>query len=164
MKKKLTGFTLIELLIAVSIIAILSVIGIVSYAQINKRSRDTKRISDLEQVRSALELYKIDNGVYPGSSDNAGNFETLSPNLDPGDGTGPLVPAYMPNIPQDPKSTAQTPVFYYYEPVANANQQVYSYCLCACLEQVASCTTLVSNTCGSSVPFINECNYYVKSP
>jgi len=152
------GFTLIEILIAVSIIAILSIIGIVSYQQINKRSRDTKRMSDLEQVRSALEMYKTDNGVYPGTSNSADNFETLSPNLDVGQA---LIPTYMPAVPTDPKSDIRS---YYYEPIANANSQIYGYCLCACLEQTSTCQALVSNTCDSSVPTISQCNYYLKNP
>jgi prepilin-type N-terminal cleavage/methylation domain-containing protein len=60
-----SGYTLIELLVVVTIIVLLTSIGLVSYGQISKNSRDGKRKSDLEQVRAALVLYRIDTGTYP---------------------------------------------------------------------------------------------------
>jgi len=60
-----TGFTLIEILVVTTIIAILAAIGIVSYSQTNKNARDKKRQADIEQIRSALEMYRADEGVYP---------------------------------------------------------------------------------------------------
>lgn len=59
------AFTLIELLVVVTIIMILSVIGAVNYKEMVKKSRDTRRQSDLEQIRGALELYRADADVYP---------------------------------------------------------------------------------------------------
>lgn len=61
------GFTVIELLVVISIIAILTTVGLVSFTQTNKRARDGKRKADLEQIRSALVLYRTDNGTYPTS-------------------------------------------------------------------------------------------------
>lgn len=63
--RSLWGFTLIELLISVSIIAILISIAVVQYSSVNKRSRDGKRKADLEQIRTALEMYRADKGEYP---------------------------------------------------------------------------------------------------
>lgn len=129
MKRTSAGFTLIEIMVATTIIAVLSVIGIVSYNSVNKRSRDAKRKSDLEQVRSALEMYRADNGSYPGTS---ATFITLT-TLDAGNGTGPLVPSYLPSIPMDPKSRTTTPIPYYYSPTGNG-PPYYSYCLCGGVE------------------------------
>jgi general secretion pathway protein G len=149
------GFTLIEILVAATIIAVLSVIGVVSYVSINKRSRDAKRKSDLEQTRSALELYRTDNGSYPGSSVG---FTALSL-LDDGSGTGPLVPTYLPEIPVDPKNTADVSVQYWYSPLGSGNGPFYNYCLCAALE-----TEIGAGTCGSSVTLPEECTYGLKNP
>ena len=67
--EKNRGFTLIEVLVAATIIAVLTSIGIVSYQAANRRARDAKRKSDLEQVRAALEMYKSDHsGSYPAGS------------------------------------------------------------------------------------------------
>jgi len=138
------GFTLMELLIVMSIIAIITAIGLVSYAPINRRSRDAKRKSDLEQVRSALEMYRSDNGYYPTSS--AASFSPLT-TLDPGDGNGPLVSTYLPSIPMDPKNTTATLRTYYYI-VIGAGPDYYSYCLCSGVENTAD----GKNECGITPP------------
>ena len=64
---RIFGFTVIELLVVIAIIAVLTTVGLVSFTQTNKRARDGKRKADLEQIRSALVLYRTDNGTYPAS-------------------------------------------------------------------------------------------------
>jgi general secretion pathway protein G len=150
------GFTLIELMVATSILAVLSVIGIVSYSSVNKRSRDAKRKSDLEQVRSALELYRSDKGFYPTGSDKS--FVALT-TLDGGGGGGPLVPTYLPNIPMDPKSSATIPVTYFYAPLG-VSAPFYSYCLCGNVELESA-----KNDCQAlGVTLPAACNYAVRNP
>ena len=150
------GFTLMEILVAATIVAVLSVIGVVSYASVNKRSRDAKRKSDLEQVRSALEMYRADNSVYPGLAEG---FIALT-SLDTGDGSGPLVPTYLPAIPMDPKSSVDTPVTYFYSPLKiGTGTKFYNYCVCGFLE-----SETVSSTCGTSVTLPPACNYGLKNP
>jgi prepilin-type N-terminal cleavage/methylation domain-containing protein len=53
------GFTLIELIVVIAIVAILVTIVVVAInpAEQLARSRDTKRISDLDALRTALNLY-----------------------------------------------------------------------------------------------------------
>lgn len=70
-KKQHSGFTLIELLVVVSIIGLLSTLTTISLNNAIKRARDAKRIHDMSQVRSALEIYYNNNGAYP-TSDNDG--------------------------------------------------------------------------------------------
>lgn len=59
------GFTLIELLVVISIISILSAIIMGQLNSARAKARDIVRISDLNQIALALELYKLDNGKYP---------------------------------------------------------------------------------------------------
>lgn len=59
------AFTLIELLVVIAIIAILITVGSVSYTRAVKLSRDSKRQTDLEQIRQALETYRSEIGTYP---------------------------------------------------------------------------------------------------
>ena len=59
------GFTLIELLVVIAIIGILATLAIVSLTTARSSSRDAKRIADLKQLQTALEVYYNDNGVYP---------------------------------------------------------------------------------------------------
>lgn len=62
---KRRGFTLIELLVVISIISFLSsvVMSVVNDARV--KARDARRLQDMEQIRIALELYRVDNGRYP---------------------------------------------------------------------------------------------------
>jgi len=62
---KKAGFTIIELMIVITIIGILSAISVVALNQIRKDSRDSKKITDLERIQTALEFYFMDNHNYP---------------------------------------------------------------------------------------------------
>jgi len=63
MKKR--GFTLIELLVVIAIIGLLSTLAVVALNNARQKSRDAKRVSDVKQVSTALELYFADNNGYP---------------------------------------------------------------------------------------------------
>ncbi len=140
------GFTLIEVLVAATIIGVLAAVAVSSYTSINKRSRDSKRRSDIEQVRSALEMYRSDNGFYPPvDTSGFGNVSDL---------TSYLVTSYMPAIPSDPTSTQA----YYYYATNPSGVNYYGYCLCGKLE------TLVASTSTCTVALPAACNNGVKSP
>ncbi|PLX24774.1 hypothetical protein C0580_04170 [Candidatus Parcubacteria bacterium] len=63
--KNTFGFTLIELLLVVAIIGILSSLAVVNLNQARAKARDAKRLSDIGQVRKALEVYYGTYGHYP---------------------------------------------------------------------------------------------------
>jgi len=56
MLKNKKGFTLIELLVVIAIIALLSTIAVVSLGNARQKARDAKRIADIKQMQTALEL------------------------------------------------------------------------------------------------------------
>jgi len=72
MIKNNRGFTLLELLVVIAIIGILVALGTVSYSTAQKKSRDSKRLSDLKEIQNTLEVYYSVNGQYPG--DVPGDF------------------------------------------------------------------------------------------
>jgi type II secretion system protein G len=63
--RKQKGFTLIELLVVIAIIGLLSTLAVVALNNARQKSRDAKRISDIKQIQTALELYYNDNNGYP---------------------------------------------------------------------------------------------------
>ena len=70
------GFTLIELLIVIAILALLMSIVVVTLnpAELLRKSRDTKRVSDLNALRTALNLYVTDKSAP--DLDGAGSCST----------------------------------------------------------------------------------------
>jgi prepilin-type N-terminal cleavage/methylation domain-containing protein len=62
------GFTLIELLVVISIIGVLSSTVLASLSTARAKALDTRRLSDLTSIRTALELYYTNNNSYPSSA------------------------------------------------------------------------------------------------
>ena len=56
MKKQL-GFTMIELMIVIIIIGILATLGGAAYSKSLQKGRDTKRISDMQEIQKGFEMY-----------------------------------------------------------------------------------------------------------
>jgi len=72
---KQNGFTLIEILISISIIALLSSVIFYSVSEAKLRGEDAKRISQVRESTSAIELYKSNNnGEYPNNNNGAGLY------------------------------------------------------------------------------------------
>jgi len=64
-KKNKKGFTLIELLVVVAIMGLLSAVAVVALNQARARARDARRLSDIKQIQTALELFYLDQFEYP---------------------------------------------------------------------------------------------------
>jgi len=110
-RKKGAGFTLIELLVVIAIIGLLATLAVVALNNARSKSRDAKRVSDIRQIQTALELYFSDNDGYPPDGGSpplilggtSGNAQVL---CDSAAGwqanvTGCGV-VYMPNVPDNP--------------------------------------------------------------
>jgi len=59
------GFTLVEIIVALAIIGILATVVVGGLSGSREKARDTKRVSDIEQIAVALRLYAEQNGEYP---------------------------------------------------------------------------------------------------
>lgn len=69
MRKNEKGFTLIELLVVIAIIGLLSTLAVVALNSARQKSRDSKRVADIKQVQTALELFFADSADgYPAGS------------------------------------------------------------------------------------------------
>jgi prepilin-type N-terminal cleavage/methylation domain-containing protein len=67
--KKKKAFTLIELLVVIAIIGILVTIAVVALQKARQSARDSKRIADVKQIQTALEIYYNYNSEYPDNID-----------------------------------------------------------------------------------------------
>jgi prepilin-type N-terminal cleavage/methylation domain-containing protein len=137
MKNKKTGFTLFELLVSISIIAVMTAIAVVSFGGVSKKSRDARRISDLEKVRIALEAVRQIGNTYPVN-------------------TSTLIPNYLQKWPTDPKSTG---VYTYAITNSPANT---NYRVCAFVEDLGSTSSDVTGCSGLPAGYVGY--YKVVNP
>lgn len=82
---------MVELLVVIAIIGILSTLLLLQLNVARQKARDAKRVADINQVRSALELYYDDEGAYL-----VGNSAAALAGLD----------NYLTKIPSDPSRVA----------------------------------------------------------
>lgn len=90
--KNQKGFTLIELLVVIAIIGLLASVVLLALNSARSKSRDAKRLADMRQMSTALELFYNDMGGYPTT-------------------TARLEPAYvgkLPTAPTPPDNAAST--------------------------------------------------------
>lgn len=147
--KNQRGFTLIELLVVISIITIIMAISIFGLTNARQSARDGRRKSDLETVRSALELYRADCGSYPGSLGTSIRGANSSGN------TCLTSTTYLQLVPTDPLGNNA----YIYRRITNT-----TYELCSTLEQPGSATSTSCSGGGTSCGSGTTCYYKVTSP
>jgi uncharacterized protein (TIGR02145 family)/prepilin-type N-terminal cleavage/methylation domain-containing protein len=91
-KQKQKAFTLIELLVVIAIIGILATLAVVSLQQARQNARDSKRMADMKQLHTALELFANKYGRYPTTEEwNQGFIGSSTENI-----------IFMQNIPNAP--------------------------------------------------------------
>ena len=112
-----TGFTLVEILIVVIILGILAAIVIPQFTEASQDARESALTSDLQTLRSQIELYKIQHkDILPGDLDTAADFEadmigtTDIDGLNAGTDFGP----YLQKMPTNPFNNLDTVVIQAY--------------------------------------------------
>ncbi|MDO8667511.1 MAG: prepilin-type N-terminal cleavage/methylation domain-containing protein [bacterium] len=125
---KRAGFTLIELLVVIAIIGLLSTLAVVALNNARMKARDAKRVSDIKQIQTALELYYNDCNSYP---DGTAAGQEVDANTDL---TGPAAcgtVTYMATVPSNPTpvDTGCTGSIYTYTQTSSGASYTLAYCL-----------------------------------
>ena len=99
------GFTLIELLVVIAIIALLSTLSVVALNSARVKARDARRVSDIKQIRTALEMYFDAKLEYPaGSSVELGSSTARCLSATNAFNANCAGTIFMQNVPKDPQS------------------------------------------------------------
>lgn len=132
-RRAANGFTLLEILVVMVIIGILSTIGLRSFSSSQVKARDSRRKSDLHNIRSALEVYYNDKGQYPAAS----NGDILGCGTDAQEActwgeiwqeefntAGVQDTIYMVELPDDPSGATE---YYYHSEAPHKSYRLYAH-------------------------------------
>ena len=113
------GFTLIEILVVVVIIGILAAIVVPKVMNQPDQARIVRAKQDINSIQTALDLYKLDNGVYPSTDQGLGALVTKP--------TTPPMPQnwhqYLPQMPIDPWGRP----YQYLNPGTHGDVDIFTY-------------------------------------
>ena len=127
MSNRQRGFTLIELLVVIAVIALIAVLILSAVKNVRVKSRDVRRVSDINSIQEGLSMYYNNNYLYPDSGGGAieinGTSDAMSVAL--------LGDEVMWGVPIDPFNSSMDVVTYkyYYESLDNQRDYVLQYCL-----------------------------------
>ncbi len=134
--KNTKGFTLIELLVVIAIIGLLASVVLLALNSARAKSRDAKRLADVRQLTTALELYYNDFNAYPAQVTAAVVLTGVAAGTN---AIANLVPAYVGALPTAPtpaesncsgSGTSQTlNNSYVYVTTAGGASYTLSFCL-----------------------------------
>ena len=94
MNKNSRGFTLIELLVVIAIIGLLATMSVIALGSARESARDSRRLSDIRQMQTALEMYYSNVGEYPSEVAAGGSI-----------GGEDGIPTFMAEVPANPTPT-----------------------------------------------------------
>jgi prepilin-type N-terminal cleavage/methylation domain-containing protein len=117
------GFTLVELLVVIAIIGILAAVVMTSLNSARVKSRDARRLADVRQIMTSLEIYYSDNGSYPAEDVNNHPDASLG---------GPAFSTYLATYPSYPVPVGPAPcddnTDYIYT-LVSASEYIIDFCL-----------------------------------
>ncbi len=154
------GFTFIELLLTIAFLAVLAVgiLTLINPVEQISKANDSRRKSDLEIIKTAVDTYYNDFGSYPTSN---ASYEIS------GVAWGASWQPYLSQVPKDKNGRT----FVYYSPPASNGQTYYLYTslerggkdINACNPDGSACLNVpMGVVCGGNASMI--CNYGVSSP
>ena len=119
LRTRYSGFTLIEVMVVVVILGILASIIVPKIMDKPDEARIVKAKQDIRAVQSALEMYKLDNFVYP-TTDQGLQALVTKPTTDP---VPPHWKQYLDRLPVDPWENP----YQYLNPGVHGAIDIWSY-------------------------------------
>lgn len=116
-----SGFTLIEIMVVVVILGILASVVVPKIMDNPDRARVAKAKNDVQAMKSALDLYKLDNFNYP-STDQGLQALASKPSGSP-EARNWKQGGYLDRLPKDPWGND----YQYLNPGVNAEIDIFSY-------------------------------------
>ncbi len=125
---------MIELLVVIAIIGLLASVVLASLSTARKKGRDARRLADMKEIQTALELYYSDHNSYPAATSQASAVTAL---------TG-LVPTYISAMSDDPLGGS-----YHYVYLSTSGGTFY--CLGSIIEGTAPASSCNATSLGASL-------------
>jgi prepilin-type N-terminal cleavage/methylation domain-containing protein len=171
------GFTLVEVMVTVSVIIILSTIVFTNVNSGSAQARDAERLSDIRNIESALERYRLEHGRYPEACNGPFTWsgEADSPHPCPGGDSQYIVgdlsettsvtenfaPTFIPTLPTDPKGDDPSGGYVY---AVDGNGDVYKFMALNTVESESVDVFSEFSRCGNWNDSQNECAAVPNSP
>jgi type II secretion system protein G len=154
------GFTLIELMIVIVILGVLVTMISGAFVTSQKKSRDLRRKSDLNQVSRAMQMYNNDFGSYPLSDTGRIMGCTDGTTLcTPGNVWSTTTTTYMVQLPQESNSGNA----YYYDSPDGKTFQMYAYLENKDDPDIPKVAGVNKTYAGTNCGAAGACNYGISS-
>ncbi len=146
MRTKASGFTLIEIMVVIVILGILASLIVPKIMSRPEEAKLVKAKQDIRALESALELYKLDNGMYP-TTDQGLMALVKKPT------SSPIPPdwkaaGYVKDLPMDPWNKP----YQYLNPGAHGEIDIFSYGPSGQTSSTGTQSTMIGNWSAAATP------------
>ncbi len=137
------AFTLIELLVVVSIIGLIASIVLAGLTSAQLDARDKRRMADVNQIVTALNLYYTRYNTYPTEASGA-NGDVSSNAV-----FKAVMAPYLTGTPIDPAGPGNATFYYYYDGKHNCGGKEYAFIFARQMEKASNSNyaTFLNTTC-----------------